>query len=241
MIKKIIFANWKMNGNEKDLINLSLFIKEIHNKKYNLVIFPPSLYIYPIKKIFCNTPNIHIGAQNCSKFDNGSYTGDISSKMIKEYCNYVIVGHSERRIFYQENDQDILEKIQKLLKYNLNIIYCIGEKIFDSSYSYILKQIDIILNIYKMHYKNITIAYEPIFKIGGKNAMSTTNIKNIINMIKKYINKKTNIEIYDIKCIYGGSVNKKNFFDIININGISGVLIGNASLDFHNIKYIIGK
>tara|TARA_Y100001970_G_C14180741_1_gene829694 strand:+ start:555 stop:1280 length:726 start_codon:yes stop_codon:yes gene_type:complete len=227
-------ANWKLNG------NLS-FIKEyIHSLNKNssntncVVICPPAIYLNNFKD---NTNHFYLGAQDISKFEKGAFTGEISAKSLTDFgVNFCIVGHSERRHYFNENDELVKEKALKLLENEIIPIICVGETLEEKKNN---KTIDVITNQIlngippESNDKNTIIAYEPVWAIGSGLTPSIDEI-DIVHKSIRDINKNIN----NYKIIYGGSVNSKNSKDIISLSNVDGALIGGASLkidDFNNI------
>ncbi len=246
MTNKILFiANWKMFGDLnsvksiKSVVNLS---KKKNYKNAKIIYCPPyTLLNYFVIKT--RKTNLDVGAQNCHyEINTGPYTGSISSTMIKKLgAKYVIIGHSENRSNGETNTQ-INKKIHSALLSNLNIIFCIGENLFEKKNkktNKILKQqIDLGLKKIKKINK-IIFAYEPVWSIGtGKvltNKELTKQVINIKKIIKnKFKNQKT-------KIIYGGSVNNQNINNLKQIKEINGFLIGGASQNSKKFIDIIKK
>lgn len=248
MNKKYIFANWKMNLNLDYAI---YFVKQlIKNKKYiskniHIGIYPPYIYLNTLNNILKNYSinNILIGAQNVHHENFGSYTGEISSLMLKNIgIKNVILGHSERRILFNENTQLIEKKIYNTLKNNMTPIICIGETTIDPTFNqtkqYLKKQLNFLHQLEKKDIEKIIIAYEPIWAIGTSNIANNDYIKNIYFIIKQIIfnvSKEASIPI-----LYGGSINKNNINELIQNNTeLNGVLIGKSSLNFEDFFTII--
>ena len=225
-----------MNLNSKEIDEYIDFFKE---KNYSNVYFAPtSIYL---SKFTDN--NLNTVAQDVSSFKIGSYTGDVSASQLKSIgINYSIVGHSERRKYY-DDDKLVNEKIIRLLEQNLNPILCIGESKEErenKSYLEILKKEidDAFKNIKKDFLKNITIAYEPIWSIGTGIVPINEDIEKVIEEIKKYVK---NSYLFDIKVLYGGSVNNKNIDDLEKIDILDGYLIGGCSLKIKEFNELIEK
>ena len=246
MTNKILFiANWKMFGDLnsvksiKSVVNLS---KKKNYKNAKIIYCPPyTLLNYFVIKT--RKTNLDVGAQNCHyEINTGPYTGSISSTMIKKLgAKYVIIGHSENRSNGETNTQ-INKKIHSAILSNLNVIFCIGENLFEKrnkKTNKILKQqIDLGLKKIKKIDK-IIFAYEPVWSIGtGKvltNKELTKQVINIKKIIKnKFKNQKT-------KIIYGGSVNNQNINNLKQIKEINGFLIGGASQNSKKFIDIIKK
>ncbi len=234
---KIIASNWKMNGsiifidnflNQLDLINN-------HNKFISTIICPPFIYSQYVSK---QLNNFYLGGQDCSLFQEDSYTGDISASMLKDIgCQFCIVGHSERRTKFSETDDQVAIKASNSLKSNIHPIVCVGETLAqkknNQTKEVLSKQIR--KSIPKNSNNNNTIiAYEPIWAIGTGLTPSIDEIKDIHNFIKNEIRDYENFKI-----LYGGSVKSTNSKEIINIDSVDGVLVGGASLDIKEFNKIL--
>ena len=230
----LIAGNWKLNCkiNEASELVKNLIVN-VDNKKLNceVAVFPPYTALLEIKKLIQKT-NISLGAQDCSSEIKGAYTGDVSAEMISDVgCKYVIVGHSERRLYRGENDEIILKKVNNAQKYNLIPIVCVGEKAADrdtgKAIEVIRKQLEYSLpqNCSKL---NCVIAYEPIWAIGTGVIPSIEAIKEMFSMIKEWLYEK--YKDRNIKILYGGSVNNDNAREIFSCKDVGGLLIGGVSL-----------
>jgi len=210
----LIIANWKCNpATLKEAQELFNGIeKDIENK--NVVICPPTIFL---SSLICE--GIKFGAQNCFWEDKGAYTGETSPQMIKSIgCEYVIIGHSERRTIFNESNIDIKNKIKKAQEIGLIPIVCIGESKGQNTFEVIEEQI-------KDIGKDVVLAYEPLWAIGtGENA-SLGKVKEVRDFLK------------DRKVLYGGSVNSQNAKDYLEIT--DGLLIGGASLNSEEFLKII--
>jgi len=231
---KIVIGNFKMNMLFEDIEEYIRIIKGNINSN-NVIICPTSIYIsYFLKQDY------KVGIQNVFNEDKGSYTGEVSSQQAKSMgIDYVIVGHSERRIYFKE-EEIINKKILAIEKNNMISILCIGEtieeKLMFKTEEKLKKQIVSALNNVEK-FDNIIIAYEPVWAIGTNKIPSVEDISKIAIYIKQVVN-----EIYEyksIKVLYGGSVNKKNINEINKINEIDGVLVGNASTNAEEFLNII--
>ena len=238
-------ANWKMYGNLKSLNTLDKVIKFSKSKeimKGRLIYCPPYTLINSFLKKF-NNCLIDVGAQNCHESsDYGPHTGFVNAKMLKDIgANYVIIGHSENRI-EGETDNLLNKKIQSAIKENLNIIFCIGETLNQKKKkqtSKILKNqlFNGLRNI--KNFKNISIAYEPVWAIGTGIVPKKSELERNMKLIKTYLKKlKRN---NSIKVLYGGSVKPDNASELSKIKEIEGFLIGGASLNAKKFVDIIKK
>ena len=246
MTNKILFiANWKMFGNLNSVKSIESVINLSKKKNYKneKIIYCPPYTLLKYFVIKTRKTNLDVGAQNCHyEINTGPYTGSISSTMIKKLgAKYVIIGHSENRS-NGETNTEINKKIHSAILNNLNVIFCIGENLFEKKNkktNKILKQqIDLGLKKIKKIDK-IIFAYEPVWSIGtGKvltNKELTKQVINIKKIIKnKFKNQKT-------KIIYGGSVNNQNINNLKQIKEINGFLIGGASQNSKKFIDIIKK
>jgi triosephosphate isomerase len=217
-MKPLIIANWKMNPSS--LVEA----KKLFNAMKNLdvVICPPACYLD--SKIRLSGTKFTLGAQNCHWEEKGAYTGEISPKTLKEMgVKYVIVGHSERRIHFQETDEMINKKLKAILKLGLVPILCIGEREGESAEAIVEKQLnDDLKQITDNDIKKIIVAYEPVWAIstsGGK-ICSPEYAKKMFNSIRQRFNGKI---------IYGGSVDSKIINNYLRV-GFEGALVGGASI-----------
>jgi triosephosphate isomerase len=246
-MKKIIIANWKMNPQTfKEAENLFLGIAKIAKltKNTDVVVCVPYIFLPDLKKK--NVKKVSLGAQNVFYEDEGSYTGEISLTTLKSLgVKYVILGHSERRAM-GENNEFISKKLLATLKKKITPILCIGESSRDYSgdyLSFIKKQItECLTNIPKSQIKNIIIAYEPIWAI-GKNAIREATPEEFIEISifsKKIISDISDQKTaYQVRILYGGSVNSKNAEQFFQTGKADGLLVGGASLKVKDFSEII--
>lgn len=239
MRKKIIAGNWKMNLNLTDSISLISELKNILNKdKVNcdVIICPPFTSLEAAATLIKDS-EIKLGAQNLYFEESGAYTGEISASMLKSVgCEFVIIGHSERRTIFKETDEMINKKIAKALSGGLKPIFCIGETLDERengiTFNVIEKQVvEGLKNISENDLRNMVIAYEPVWAIGtGKNAtpQQAEEVHAFIrNMLKKiYSNFAAEAMIIQ----YGGSVKPDNAKELLSQPDIDGALVGGACL-----------
>lgn len=224
---KILVANWKMNG---DIEFTKNFLKTIGSIKTEnkVVICPP----FPLLCKFENFSH-SLGAQNCSNKKSGAFTGEVSPLLLRELgCEYVIIGHSERRRIFKESDEVIYEKYKALVELNITPIICIGET--EEERSKWREVLSLQLEKFKAcrNLSNSIIAYEPVWSIGSGTTPIVKDISEILDFVK---------EITHSKCptLYGGSVNIKNIENILKISSVDGVLVGGASLKIEEFSKMI--
>lgn len=254
----LIVLNWKMNPLDlNEALSIFDFVTEkAKNNTAEIIVCSPFIYLNFLsvrlteKKESIN--NIKIGAQNCFWEKGGAYTGEISSFMLKNLnCKYVILGHSERREYLEENDEMINKKIMSAISAGLKVIFCVGEKERDENknyFNFLKQQIENGLRGISMSdFKNVIIAYEPRWAISAgkiKNADNPFNLPPIITFIRNTILKlvkENSILADEIPILYGGSVDKTNFKNFLDVGDLAGFLIGGASLKQNELKEILNN
>ena len=246
MTNKILFiANWKMFGNLNSVKSIESVINLSKKKNYKnaKIIYCPPYTLLNYFVIKTRKTNLDVGAQNCHyEINTGPYTGSISSTMIKKLgAKYVIIGHSENRSNGETNTQ-INKKIHSAILNNLNVIFCIGENLFEKKNkktNKILKQ-QINLGLKKIKkIDKIIFAYEPVWSIGTGKVLTNKELTKQVIIIKKII--KSKFKNQKTKIIYGGSVNNQNINNLKQIKEINGFLIGGASQNSKKFIDIIKK
>lgn len=246
MSKILVIANWKCNP--KSLIEAKRLFeavgKNIENiKDIEVVVCPPFVYLSGIRK---QASGVRLGAQNCFSEQKGAYTGEVSPAMLKNMgCEYVIVGHSERRQHFGETDEIVNLKTKAAPEGGLKPIVCIGEKMEErDQLKNILEGqlIKALKDLETRHLRKIIIAYEPVWAIGTGNFCSPEDAFSVNLMIRKFltINYSKNIS-EEIKILYGGSVDSKNAALYIREAKMGGLLVGGASLNTSEFGKIISS
>lgn len=247
MRKPLIAANWKMNNTVSESVSLikklRLSLRKIKNR--DIVVCPPFTSLKPVYDEI-KSSNIKLGAQNMHYGEKGAFTGEISPIMLKDSgCEYVILGHSERRQYFNENDELINKKIKAALQHNLKPILCIGETSEERNQNKTKAKVKIQLegcleNISKDDALKITIAYEPIWAIGtGVNA-TPEQAEDVHAFIRELLSKKYNNDAAKkIRILYGGSVKPDNIKSLMEEKDIDGALVGGASLNAESFTKIV--
>ncbi len=246
MRKKYVIANFKMNKLDSEIEEyLSTLIPLTVAGTSQIVLAVPSVSI-KTASTKCKDTNIMISAQNVSEHDFGSYTGENNAEMIKAVgASATLVGHSERRGGYGENDDIANKKILCALKSGLVSILCIGETIFDRKNNLTEKAIksqltSCLKSIYANEFNHIVIAYEPVWAIGTGVTPTNQEIEQSIKCIRSVLT-----DIYDediansVSIVYGGSVTDLNIRELVKISSLDGVLVGGASLSCEKFSKII--
>jgi triosephosphate isomerase len=248
MIQPLIVGNWKMHKTVEEAVTFVGHLKERFEKKIErtVVIAPPFTALYPVANELKGS-GILLAAQNVCDKEEGAYTGEVSARMLADAgCEFVIIGHSERRAFFGEDNDLINRKIKVAVKYGLKSIFCIGETLHEresgEAFSVVEKQLkDGLKDISASDMAQIVIAYEPVWAIGtGKTAMpeQAADIHVFIREIVKRLYGKDVSSNTSI--IYGGSVNPANIDTLMAKPDIDGVLVGGASLDVESFTRIAG-
>jgi len=248
MRKNVIAGNWKMNNDLSESQNLiTRLTSGLSNLKINcdVIICPPYTSLSEANSLIKNTI-VKLGAQNVYHEDNGAYTGEISPLMLKSVgCEYVIIGHSERRTIFKESNETINKKIKKALEHGLKVIFCIGETLDEREKNItndVAKKqvIEGLLDIDEKAISNMIIAYEPVWAIGtGRNA-TPQQAQDVHKFIRKLIEDKYSSGIADDLTIqYGGSVKPDNARELLSQPDIDGALVGGACLKAESFIDII--
>ncbi len=220
------------------------FIKDLVKndfKDVDVLIAPPFTSLDAVKRN--SNGKIYIGSQNICKFNDGAYTGEVSGKMLKEFCDYVIIGHSERRTIFSEDYQTIREKILRAFENNLKVILCLGEEAEvrekNKQNDFVKEEILAALENLDFNRDNLTIAYEPIWAIGTGKTCSSEDAQDMCKFIRHTLSKLNKNESEFIRILYGGSVKGSNAKNLLACPDIDGALVGGASLEAKEFLKII--
>lgn len=243
----LIVGNWKMNPGYAEALALGGQIASNleHIKEVDVVLCPPSIYIYPLFEHLKAKPNnLAIGLQNAYSREEGAFTGEVSVKMAKGIAKYSIVGHSERRKYFHETSQEIAEKVAFLLEKNIKVVLCVGElekfhleDYYDSEVKKMSQEGGIlfeikqnIAKIKKSDLANLTIAYEPVWAIGTGNAAGGAYAAAVCYVVREFLEANYGEVAKEMKILYGGSVNDENAREYLMQPSIDGLLVGNSSI-----------
>ncbi|MEO0131401.1 MAG: triose-phosphate isomerase [candidate division WOR-3 bacterium] len=237
MRRTLIAANWKMNKTPQESKEFVEKLKPLltSEPKNEVVICAPFTSLSVLKEVLVNVP-IKLGAQNMHWELSGAYTGEISGRFLKELgCEYVILGHSERRSYFGETDEIINKKLKTALSLGLRPILCVGELLKEreagQTFEIIEKQLDNCLKEIKI-ISELVIAYEPVWAIGTGKSASPVEADEVHKFIRKYLVARYGPGLsINSRIIYGGSVSPKNIGELLAGEEIDGVLVGNASLE----------
>ncbi len=250
MRKKIVAGNWKMNMDYNE--GLALFseianmVKDEITGQQQAVVCSPFIHLYSLSQLAKGVDKVAIGAQNCHQKESGAYTGEISAKMVKSTgAAYVIIGHSERRQYFGEDNQLLAEKAEAALNSSLKPIFCIGETLEerenDSYFDVIRTQLkEGVFGLTESQFAQVILAYEPVWAIGTGKTASAEQAQEIHAFIRNEIAENYNQQVADDTTIlYGGSCNPKNAPELFAQPDIDGGLIGGASLKSRDFLDIV--
>lgn len=248
MVRKTLIAgNWKMNGLLEDGVALAKGVKEEFKKTgrrdCEVLVCPPFTLLTSVKKAVKGS-RVMVGAQDCHYAEKGAHTGDVSPVMLKNVgCDYVIVGHSERRTNHHETNELIAQKAEAAIKAGLKVIICIGEtekerdsgKTIDVCTKQIMGSVPEISTA-----QNTVIAYEPVWAIGTGRTPTTAEVEEVHAAIRKVVSKKLGrANANKMRILYGGSMKPTNAKELIALPDVDGGLIGGASLKVADFMAII--
>lgn len=238
MRKKIVAGNWKMNNDLAETQELLSHLKMqlVKEPEAEVMVAPAFTNLYSAFQGLKDTP-VQVVAQNMHQAENGAYTGEVSAKMLKSIgVDTVILGHSERRAHFGETNDILAEKVNSALKSEMKIIFCFGEELADRKsdkhFDLVAKQLEESLyQISETDWKNVILAYEPVWAIGTGETASPEQAQEMHAFIRKNISEKFNDEIaQNVSILYGGSVKPANAKEIFAKEDVDGGLIGGASL-----------
>lgn len=231
----LVVANWKLNGGT-DLICASVASVVKQHFRAEVGIAPPYVYISDMVN-FLRNANIRVGSQNVSKFDSGAYTGETSAQMLKEVgCSFCLIGHSERRQVFLENDASCNTKVERALAAGLMPVLCVGENLqqyqLGLTRDILYRQLHQALAGIELGEQRLCIAYEPVWAIGTGKAASASQVRDIHAYIRQELGSLFGQPAAErVHILYGGSVNKDNAAELLATPHVDGLLVGGASLD----------
>lgn len=235
--KRFIAGNWKMNGSlASNRALLNTLIETVKGADSDVVVFPPAIYVQQVASIVDGT-NIKVGIQNVSPEAKGAFTGEISIAMAQDFgCEYILIGHSERRTLFGETDADVAKKMRAVVAGGLVPVVCVGETLEEreagKTAAVIKAQLTAVVDTIGIDaFKGAVIAYEPVWAIGtGKTATpeEADQVHDFIHCtLKSYSDNISDL----VRVVYGGSVNASNVDSLFAKENIDGALVGGASLE----------
>jgi len=234
MRTRLVAGNWKMNTLADEAIGLAKAIAKSAKAfgKTEVLLCPPFVWLKQVAETIKGSP-IRLGAQNMIWEDAGAFTGEISAPMLKSAgCQYVIIGHSERRQFFGETDLTVNMKLHKAIKTGLTPIICLGESLQEREAGQTERVVSTqFANGFKDfgQFERVVIAYEPVWAIGTGKTATASQAQEIHQLLRRLLQEKT-AEYAQIRILYGGSVKPDNAAELIGQEDVDGFLVGGASL-----------
>jgi triosephosphate isomerase (TIM) len=249
MRKKIVAGNWKMNMNLEEGIkfaeSIDNYFKDKPSLKTEVILCTPFIHLHSVSSILKDS-KVALGAQNCASESSGAYTGEISAAMIKSTgAQYVIIGHSERRTYYNENDSLLNKKTILALSSALKVIFCCGEvkdeREAEKHFSVVKHQLNMgLFTLSPEEMSNIVLAYEPVWAIGTGLTATPEQAQEMHLFIREQVKEKYGYKISDeLTILYGGSCKPSNAAEIFSKPDVDGGLIGGASLKKEDFVAIV--
>ena len=239
MRKKIVAGNWKMNTTKPDGVELAKQVAELSAEVpagIGLIVAPPFTHLCAVNKALAGS-RVELSAQNCADHVSGAYTGEVSVDMLKAVgCKWTILGHSERRQYYGETDEKLVEKTRLALEAGLGVILCVGENLEEREagkhFDVCTTQIkNVLYNFSAEDMKNVIVAYEPVWAIGTGKTATAEQAEEIHAHIRKVLAEKFGQQVADdVTILYGGSCKPSNAAELFAQSDIDGGLIGGAAL-----------
>lgn len=232
--RPLIVGNWKMNTTREQAVALATDIAATPIPEADLVVCPPFPWLVPVSDALTGSPVV-LGAQNCWPMPNGAFTGEVSIAMLSELCQFVIVGHSERRQILGESDEQVRDKVSAILEAKLTPILCVGETLATrqsgNANAVVAGQLDSALGERTASdIAGCVIAYEPIWAIGTGVAASAADAEEMASFIRGHVESIQPSAAGSLRILYGGSVTPANSEETLGQPNVDGALIGGASL-----------
>ena len=245
MRKPIIAGNWKMHKTIAEALEFVNEVKDrVNNDKVEAVICAPFTLLKDLKQATKGT-NIELGAQNMHFGVRGAFTGEISPLMLKELdMDYVVIGHSERRQYFNETDETVNKKVLKALEVGIDPILCVGETLEEreagNTKDVCKVQVEKALeNVSKEDLAKVVIAYEPVWAIGTGKTATSEDANDVIAYIREVVANLYGELANEVRIQYGGSVKPSNVAEIMNQSDIDGALVGGASLEANDYVELV--
>ncbi len=242
---KLIVGNWKMNGCLDSVAKLlnDLTTRLSKDDTTEVVVIPPAIYL-PYVSSFLHGSFIKWGAQNVYPANAGAFTGEISAPMLKDFaCDYILVGHSERRTIFHENEKFVADKFHHVKEHGIIPVLCVGETREEreslQTKAAITRQMMAVSLNYPQAFQNCVIAYEPVWAIGTGETPLPDEVQEVHRFIRDLITELGDEKGQNVTLLYGGSLNTHNARDMFAMPDVDGGLIGGASLDVQKFVEIV--
>jgi triosephosphate isomerase len=245
MRQKIVAGNWKMNGQVSQITQLCSQLKKdlAYVTTAEIIVIPPAVYLPTVNDLLQES-NLKLGNQNVFPQDFGAFTGELSAPMLKEFnCRYVLVGHSERRHYFHEDENFVAQKFHHVKDHGMIPVLCVGETLIErekgQAEQIIASQLLAVSEKSKKCFRDCVIAYEPVWAIGTGKTASPEQAQEVHQFIRGLIAEINTSDAEHITLIYGGSVNEHNANALFAMPDIDGGLVGGASLNAKQFVEIV--
>lgn len=247
MAQKIVAGNWKMNLSLSEGVKLVNGIEsKIDSTDVRIIVFTPSLFAHPISQL--NKKDTEVGVQNFNQNESGAFTGEVSLNQVKSIgVSIGLIGHSERRLYYNEDNSILKSKVDAAINNDFEFIFCCGEPLEiregNKEFEYVKNQLEeSLFHLTELQIKGSTIAYEPVWAIGTGKTATTEQAEEMHKAIRSWIIERYSEEIAEtVSILYGGSCNPKNAEELFACPNVDGGLIGGASLNADDFCAIINS
>jgi triosephosphate isomerase (TIM) len=241
--RPFVVGNWKMNTRQLEAIELAQAVSHGLPANVDVAICPPFTWLSDVYPFIAET-RVQLGAQNCWNQPSGAFTGEVSPVMLAEICSFVIVGHSERRRIFGENDDLVASKTLAALDAGLNVILCVGEDLETrqegQATTFVEAQLEsAFAALSASAIQRMTIAYEPIWAIGTGISAEPSDAQEMAVAIRAFIRTQHPSESEKVRILYGGSVTADNALAILSQPEVDGALVGGASLKAESFRTIV--
>lgn len=249
MPQKIVAGNWKMNNTIDEGLKLTSeivnMVEDEVSDNVKVILAPPFIHLNQVGKLIKDSDKLHLAAQNCNENASGAFTGEISAAMLASVgVKYVILGHSERREYFNENNEQLAKKVDEVLKNDLIPIFCCGEPLeireAGTYIDFVQSQLKASLfHLSEGDFKKIVIAYEPIWAIGTGKTASSGQAQEMHTAIRAFLETKFGNSAKETSILYGGSCKPDNAKELFAQSDVDGGLIGGASLKSRDFTDIV--
>ena len=245
----IIAGNWKLNKTISEAVALTTALKAlvIDETDVEIIVAPPFTALAAVNDVIADS-NIHLAAQNVYSEDSGAFTGEVSAPMLKDVgCNYVIIGHSERRQYFGETNESVNQKVKAALAHDLKPIICVGEQLEEREAGRTEAVIEDhvtggIVGLSAAELLSCVIAYEPVWAIGTGKTATPDQAQEVHNFIRGLLTKSLSVEVAaQLRIQYGGSVKPENASELMTQPDVDGALVGGASLEAESFAQIVKR
>ena len=246
MRRPLISGNWKMHFTVPEGLEYALRLRQDltpYAPRVDLLILPPSVMLWEIANALRGSP-IKVGAQNAGWEDQGAFTGEISPKMLAGWCEYLLIGHSERRQVFRETDEELNRKVRAAFRHRLKVILAVGETLeeYDAGRTADVITLQMTAGLYQaelQHPADLAIAYEPVWAIGTGRAATPEYANETMALIRRLLVRNFGEAASAMRVIYGGSVTPANARSLMAQQEIDGALVGGASLKAGDFTQIV--